>query len=110
MGGMVVAAAASLLIVVASLIGAWIAIQTSSSLFEGLVLSGLSLCQTFGVVATWMWAFRWRSLKRSGAWSFILGRRPNDAPALAAWTWGRLSIVAWLVVIISLAALSIYHS
>ena len=61
------------------------------------VLVALGLVAMWFLLSTWLWTLNYRKLGLPNSWTFLVGPRPEDSVAQAAWFWGRQAFWAWLL-------------
>jgi hypothetical protein len=68
----------------------------------------LAIAGVGGAVSTFMWGRYWREVQWDGDfWAFVAGAAPEYEEAQGAWRWGRRFVVFWVVILFSVAAISL---
>lgn len=82
-------------------------IRTEEDPWESALLVFAGLTFLVGVLATALWTSQWHALGRTDTFRFLGGPRPPNVNEVAAWRWGRLALLAWLLVLAAMATYAV---
>ena len=99
--GFILAALVSLFMVTTTFFLLWSVGQARTGIFDKSLTVVQCFVALFGLLSTWIWTIRWRTLRFDGPpWRFVVGPRPSHPVELSAWRWGRRAWVSWFVALV----------